>query len=213
MAKKAQQFDWKKFFSDRSQAFSSGILALILIILAFLALNTFSETSKSTNSNKNDKKEEQNLGEKDKQKEETTSKTEETKTETKQTSTNYTVVEGDSLWKIAIRFYNDGYKWIQIAKENSITNPDKIRVGQVLKISLAIASPAPSINKGASQEMKVTYTVHKGDSLWSISQKFYSGNGYNWVNIKWANPDKVGLLANGRPLITPGTVLTIPQFK
>ena len=61
--------------------------------------------------------------------------------------------------------------------------------------------------------MIVTYTVHKGDSLWRISQKFYSGNGYNWVLIRNANPDKVGLLSNGRPRIEPNTVLTIPQLK
>ena len=212
MAKKTQQFDWKKFLTDRSRAVSSGILALILIILAFLALNTLSETSKSTN-NKNDKKEEQTLSEKDKQKEEVGSKTEDTKTDTKQTSTNYTVVKGDSLWKIAVKFYNDGYSWTQIARENSITNPDKIESGQVLKISLAITSPAPNTNNSSSQQMIVTYTVHKGDSLWRISQKFYSGNGYNWVLIRNANPDKVGLLSNGRPRIEPNTVLTIPQLK
>lgn len=212
MTKKAQQFDWKKFFTDRSQAFSSGILALTLIILAFLALNTLSETSKTSN-NKSDKKEEQTLGEKEKQKEETKSKSEDTKTEAKQTSTNYTVVKDDSLWKIAVRFYNDGYRWTQIAKENNITKPDQIEKGQVLKISSTVVVDNSNSKATNSQILKVTYKVHKGDSLWSISQKFYSGNGYHWILIRNANPDKVSLLSNGRPRIEPDTVLTIPPLK
>lgn len=213
MAKKNQQFTWKKFFTDRSQAISSGILALILIVLAFLALNTFSETTNSTDKNKTDKKEEQTLSEKDEKKEETKPVTENTKIETKKSTIEYTVIRGDSLWKIAVRFYNDGYKWNQIAKENNITNPDKIEKGQVLKISSVTEAENSTSNNDKAPKLKVTYKVQKGDSLWSISQRFYSGNGYNWVLIRDANPDKIGLLSNGRPRIEPNTILTIPQLK
>ncbi len=44
----------------------------------------------------------------------------------------YTVVHGDSLWSIAIKQYNDGYKWVEIAKENNLTNPNLIFSGNVL---------------------------------------------------------------------------------
>lgn len=47
----------------------------------------------------------------------------------------YTVVEGDSLWNIAQNQYNDPYKWTRIAQLNpTITNPDFIIPGQVLKL-------------------------------------------------------------------------------
>ncbi|HSX48698.1 MAG TPA: LysM peptidoglycan-binding domain-containing protein [Candidatus Saccharimonadales bacterium] len=48
------------------------------------------------------------------------------------TGANYTVVKGDSLWKIAVRAYGDGYKWSEIAKENHLTHPNVIHTGNVL---------------------------------------------------------------------------------
>jgi nucleoid-associated protein YgaU len=50
------------------------------------------------------------------------------------TGGTYTVIEGDSLWDIAIRAYGDGYRWIEIAQNNYITNPDIIFAGSVLNI-------------------------------------------------------------------------------
>ena len=44
----------------------------------------------------------------------------------------YTVVKGDSLWDIAVRAYGDGYKWTEIANENSLVNPDVIHAGNIL---------------------------------------------------------------------------------
>lgn len=50
------------------------------------------------------------------------------------TGNSYTVKQGDNLWDIAVRKYNDGYKWTQIAQVNKLVNPDLIFVGD--KISL-----------------------------------------------------------------------------
>lgn len=56
-------------------------------------------------------------------------------TQTSTIGTNsYTVVHGDTLWNIAIRAYGDGYKWVNIASENNLTNPDLIHPGNVLTI-------------------------------------------------------------------------------
>ena len=48
----------------------------------------------------------------------------------------YTVVSGDSLSKIAKKFYGDANKWRKIfeANKDTIENPDRIFPGQVLKI-------------------------------------------------------------------------------
>lgn len=48
---------------------------------------------------------------------------------------SYTVKAGDTLWLIAKRELNDGSKYSEIAKLNNISNPNKINVGQVLRLS------------------------------------------------------------------------------
>ncbi|MBI3386051.1 LysM peptidoglycan-binding domain-containing protein [Candidatus Gottesmanbacteria bacterium] len=46
----------------------------------------------------------------------------------------YTVVRGDTLWKIAVAQYGDGYKWNEIAQANKLSNPDLIHAGNVLTL-------------------------------------------------------------------------------
>lgn len=50
----------------------------------------------------------------------------------------YTVKEGDWLSKIAGAYYGDVHKWDRIfqANRDQISDPDKIRPGQILKIPL-----------------------------------------------------------------------------
>ncbi len=47
---------------------------------------------------------------------------------------SYTIEKGDSLWKIAVRSYGDGYKWVEIAKANKLVNPNLLHVGNVLTL-------------------------------------------------------------------------------
>ena len=51
----------------------------------------------------------------------------------------YTVVSGDTLSKIAKHHYGNANRWHEIfdANRDQISNPDLIRVGQVLKIPAA----------------------------------------------------------------------------
>ena len=51
------------------------------------------------------------------------------------TGDTYTVVKGDSLWSISVRAYGDGYKWVKVARENHLKNPNLIYVGTVLNLS------------------------------------------------------------------------------
>ena len=57
-------------------------------------------------------------------------------------SQTYTVVSGDSLSKIAKKFYGDANQWKKIfdANTDKIKNPDLIHPGQVLAIPAAPAS-------------------------------------------------------------------------
>jgi len=42
---------------------------------------------------------------------------------------SYKVVAGDTLWDIAVRTYGNGYRWVDIARANNLSNPDLIYPG------------------------------------------------------------------------------------
>jgi len=48
----------------------------------------------------------------------------------------YTIARGDSLWKIALKSYGDGYQWVLIWENNkqNIKNPNKLEVGTKIVI-------------------------------------------------------------------------------
>ena len=50
--------------------------------------------------------------------------------------TFYTIEKGDSLWKIASKFYGNGAKWNTLFEDNKevIQNPDLIDPGQVIRV-------------------------------------------------------------------------------
>lgn len=50
------------------------------------------------------------------------------------TGDTYVVVHGDDLWDIAVRAYGDGFRWMDIAKANNLSNPSLIHGDNVLKI-------------------------------------------------------------------------------
>lgn len=129
----------------------------------------------------------------------------------------HTVAKGESLWKIAQKYYGDGYKWVEIAKANNISNPGSIEAGQELnlpqidkqeKAETAVKTEVKTESTNTTQVSGTitgaTYEVVKGDSLWKIAVRAY-GDGYQWVKIasenKLANPD----------LIHPGNVMALPR--
>ncbi|MFH1971300.1 MAG: LysM peptidoglycan-binding domain-containing protein [Patescibacteria group bacterium] len=44
----------------------------------------------------------------------------------------YEVQKGDNLWDISVRAYGDGFKWVELAKVNNLSNPDLIFSGNIL---------------------------------------------------------------------------------
>jgi len=56
--------------------------------------------------------------------------------QTKIITGNYKVVRGDSLWKIAVRTYGDGYQWVKIWNNNrsKFRDPNKLEIGMELAL-------------------------------------------------------------------------------
>ena len=48
--------------------------------------------------------------------------------------TTHTVVSGDTLWALAVRFLGSGQRWQEIADANSIRDPRRLQVGATLRI-------------------------------------------------------------------------------
>jgi len=57
-----------------------------------------------------------------------------TTAETQPENKQYTIKRGDNLWKIAVEQYNNGYKWLDIAKANNLTNPGIIHADNTLTL-------------------------------------------------------------------------------
>lgn len=68
-------------------------------------------------------------------------------------------------------------------------------------------APAAAADTGGGETSSAkTYTVKKGDCLWTIAKKFY-GSGADYTKIYEANKDTIGKNPN---LIYPGQTFTIP---
>jgi len=134
--------------------------------------------------------------------------------ENSKTSSTYTVRPGDDLWTISVNVYNDGYRWIEIAKLNNIKNPGMIYSGDRLMIPIRSHEEKADIYTQNSEvpttiisNNSITgdaYTVVKGDNLWNIAVRAY-GDGFRWPDIAKANH-----LVNPS-LIHPGNYFIIPR--
>jgi LysM repeat protein len=88
----------------------------------------------------------------------------------------YTVKKGDTLSGIAKK-YNTTYQ--KLAEYNNISNPNKISVGQKIKIL------------GAKEP--ITYTVKKGDTLSSIAKKYNTTYQKIAKDNNISNPNKINV--------------------
>ncbi|MDO8269939.1 MAG: LysM peptidoglycan-binding domain-containing protein [Candidatus Levybacteria bacterium] len=132
-------------------------------------------------------------------------------------TSKYTVTEGDTLWSIAEKSYNDGFRWNEIAKANNITDASTLEKGTeltipkiatepkispvekkplVTRVPTAVPSVAPTVVMTTTGQ-KITgnsYKIVDGDTLWDIAIRSY-GDGYRWVEVALqnniANPDLI----------------------
>jgi nucleoid-associated protein YgaU len=143
-----------------------------------------------------------------------------TKTQTSSTSTvaneqvmqnavpkTYTVKFGDYLWSIAEKIYGSGYNWVDLADANKLENPGVLYAGTKLIVPDVKQRMITVQNNPIENQNPITgtsYTVVKGDYLWSIAVRAY-GDGYKWTEIA-----KVNDLANPS-MIFSGNVLKLPR--
>jgi nucleoid-associated protein YgaU len=138
----------------------------------------------------------------------------------------YVVKKEDTLWRIAERAYKSGYNFKDVVAYNKISNPNTIVAGQVLVLPpvkpglptdptvLAQGGVGgPEVQGDIAPDGAMTtsvtstspsYTVVKGDTLWSIAERSF-GDGFSWKEIAKANN------VSDPTKLEPGTVLVIPR--
>lgn len=154
------------------------------------------------------------------------------------TGGTYTVKTGDDLWKISEKVYNDGYKWVEIARVNKIINPGDIKAGTILVIPETKSQQENIVTTQATPTQKVqepTVTVVLGKKIvalqdnnavtaQTVQRTSITGGSYTVVKgdtlwdiavrkygdgYKWVAIAKANHLANPN-LIHPGNVFTLP---
>lgn len=123
----------------------------------------------------------------------------------------YIVKEGDTLFTIAEKYYQDGYKFEELAKENNLSDVNSLEVGQSLKIPKLEEQLAeqPAIGGGNTTIWGPriegdSYTVVEGDWLSTIAGRTY-GDIMAYTKLAEANN------ISNPDLIEPGQVLKIPR--
>lgn len=136
----------------------------------------------------------------------------------------YTVKEGDTLFTIAEKYYQDGYKFTEIANANKLTDPDLLEAGQVIEIPKIEIAQVQATNEpaAANQPQEALGTGGGNSTIWGDR---IEGNSYTVVDGDWLSTiagraygdimsfDKIAKANNisNPDLIEPGTVLTIPR--
>ncbi len=117
----------------------------------------------------------------------------------------YTVEPGDTLSKIAVRYYGNASLWRKIFEDNRdvIANPNRVRAG--MRIRLYLADVTAETAEAGVPDTTGTYTVRRGDSLWKIARAMY-GQGWQWRRIYDANRSAIPetlMLRVGQILVIP----------
>lgn len=76
---------------------------------------------------------------------------------------SHNIVEGESLWSIAEKYYGDGAQWVLIAKANNISNPSAVVIGSTIMIPRleqreAVMQAQPSGNPATAITVQPTAT-------------------------------------------------------
>ncbi len=111
----------------------------------------------------------------------------------------YVVQPEDSMWTIAQRWFGDGLQWRRIADGNPDVDPERLQVGQLLRLPVLPDNRSVGLNRAASipAARSMTpgpsgsgryYTVRAGDTLSAIAVDERVG----WREIYDANRVAIG---------------------
>lgn len=205
----------------RSKQSPSNLIlgALIVVLLAVLVFNYFSKVTTVSTPSQTDSQTTQQTG---------------SNVQKDNLPGKYTVKDGDTLFTIAQKYYDNGDLFDKIAQANKIDNADDLTVGQVLEIpkldAQDLSSPSPTPGDSTTPQSKAdptrpvqggqggatnqtiwgeaitgnTYTVKDGDWLSKIAGRAY-GDIFSFDKIAKANN------ISDPNLIEPGMVLQIPR--
>ncbi len=124
----------------------------------------------------------------------------------KPVAASYTIKAGDTFSSIAADKLGDEKYWQQIAQANPTVDPQKLKVGQVIRLPTPGSSDASSTTSDSSSTGKPAYVVKAGDTLSSIADHYYGDSGL-WSTIYSANKSKIG---SNPDKLKAGMELTIP---
>lgn len=110
----------------------------------------------------------------------TSSSTSSSANSTVTTAASYTVKAGDTLSAIAAKY---GTTYQALASTNSISNPNDIYVGQVIKVSATATAASSQAASSTNSNSNGSYTVKSGDTLYGIAL----ANGLNWQTLAKQN--------------------------
>jgi putative chitinase len=185
-------------FTESYTSLLLGAIVVLIVGILFISFARGNRNSQTSSTNDNQKTELQ---------------------KSQDTSSTYTIKPGDDLWSISEDVYNDGYKWIEIAKINKIKNPELIHVGNKLMIPTVaptivqkeLTAMKPKVSPNATDDVVEnnsiignTYTIKPGDNLWDICVRAY-GDGFKWPELA-----KVNNIQNP-DLIYKDNVIKIPR--
>ena len=134
--------------------------------------------------------------------------------------TTHTVASGETMGKIAKKYFGNENAWTTIAKANPTVDPTSMKIGTKLRIpardsttkaskpvgSTPSTTPSTATNTATAGGNDGTHVVASGDTLASIARKYY-GNTKYWERVYSENK---GLIGSDPAALKIGQKLKIP---
>ncbi len=120
----------------------------------------------------------------------------------------YRVQSGDTLYKIAGKFYSKSSRWREIKEANqNLLETDLQTDSSIIIPNIPIVDDIGDLNLHESGVKKVVYKLKWGDSLYKLASVLYD-NGKEWEKIYEANRFAI----NETTDLTVGRVIILPMF-